>query len=94
MLGERSRDEKDKTYIKMTIEKVFKCKLDIEEYYQTYFEKHLKALFKAVPAELNLPKIIMSKQLIRLATLVHKCLLNKEPCLLVGETGCGKTTLC
>lgn len=25
---------------------------------------------------------------------MHKCLSNKEPVLLVGETGCGKTTLC
>jgi midasin len=26
--------------------------------------------------------------------LVYKCLINKEPVLLVGETGVGKTVLC
>ena len=29
-----------------------------------------------------------------MATLVEKCLINREPVLLVGETGCGKTTIC
>lgn len=29
-----------------------------------------------------------------MAALVEKCLKNKEPVLLVGETGCGKTTIC
>ena len=32
--------------------------------------------------------------MLRLAVLVDKCLDNKEPVLLVGETGCGKTTIC
>ena len=38
--------------------------------------------------------MIITSQLRRMAVLVHKCLKNKEPVLLVGETGCGKTTLC
>ena len=29
-----------------------------------------------------------------MATLVDKCLKSKEPVLLIGETGCGKTTIC
>eukprot|EP00826_Nyctotherus_ovalis_P054948 TRINITY_DN7254_c0_g1_i1.p1 TRINITY_DN7254_c0_g1~~TRINITY_DN7254_c0_g1_i1.p1 ORF type:complete len:121 (-),score=44.35 TRINITY_DN7254_c0_g1_i1:48-410(-) len=30
----------------------------------------------------------------RLYALTDKCIKNKEPVLLVGETGCGKTTVC
>ena len=30
----------------------------------------------------------------RLFVLVDRCVRNKEPVLLVGETGCGKTTVC
>ena len=30
----------------------------------------------------------------RIAVIMDKCLQNKEPILLVGETGCGKTSLC
>ena len=42
----------------------------------------------------DIPKVVASKQLKRLAVLVYKCLINKEPVLLVGETGVGKTVLC
>ena len=94
VLGERSRNAADKQYIRETIQKVFNVKLDVEGLYESYFEDNLKNVFDRVPEELNLPKIIASKQLKRLAVLVEKCLRNREPVLLVGETGCGKTTLC
>ena len=94
VLGERSRNAQDKLFIKQTLEKVFKVQIDEENFYETYFDQNLKDLFDKVPKELNLPKIIPSKQLKRLAVLVEKCLKNREPVLLVGETGCGKTTLC
>jgi midasin len=95
VLGERSRSVEDKQFIKKTIETALKCKIDEEEYYETYFARHsLGEAFSSVPQELGIPTLIVSKQLKRLAVLMHKCLLNKEPVLLVGETGCGKTTLC
>jgi midasin len=94
VLGERSRNTIDKQFIQSTIERVFNVKLDIEAIYEAYFTEKLETIFDRVPAELNLPKIIPSKQLKRLAVLVEKCLRNREPVLLVGETGCGKTTLC
>ena len=94
VLGERSRNAADKQYIRETIQKVFKVTIDPDEIYESYFDQNLKHIFDNVPAELNLPKIIASKQLKRLAVLVEKCLNNREPVLLVGETGCGKTTLC
>jgi len=37
VLAERSRDLKDKEYIKATIEKVFGVKLDIDEFYESFF---------------------------------------------------------
>jgi midasin len=45
----------------------------------------------------NLPEIsniVWTKSMKRLYTLVGKCLQYKEPVLLVGETGTGKTTIC
>ena len=47
-----------------------------------------------MPGDLGIPRLVVSRQLKRLAVLVHKCLRNQEPVLLVGETGCGKTSLC
>ncbi|KAL4085986.1 hypothetical protein PRIC1_014609 [Phytophthora ramorum] len=42
----------------------------------------------------GLEKISVTKSLRRLFALVGRCLQNEEPVLLVGETGCGKTTVC
>jgi midasin len=94
VLGERSRNEMDKLFIKETIEKVAKVKIEDRQYYEDYFAKNLAKQFSEIPQKLDLPRLIQSQQLKRLAVLVHKCLLNQEPVLLVGETGCGKTTLC
>eukprot|EP00347_Sterkiella_histriomuscorum_P024492 403330924 len=94
VLGERSRNSQDKQFIKQTIERVVKTKIDEKQFYEDYFNKNLKQLFNTIPNDLNLPKLIQSQQLKRLAVLMHKCLINLEPVLMVGETGCGKTTLC
>lgn len=42
----------------------------------------------------GLDKISVTKSLRRLFALVGRCLQHEEPVLLVGETGCGKTTVC
>ncbi|GLE05581.1 hypothetical protein PINS_up014613 [Pythium insidiosum] len=42
----------------------------------------------------GLDKISVTKALRRLFALVGRCLQHQEPVLLVGETGCGKTTVC
>jgi hypothetical protein len=49
---------RDKQYIKLTIEKVFGVGLDLDMFYENFFEKNLRHVFNAVPAELNLPPII------------------------------------
>ena len=95
VLGERSRSQQDKEFIKKTIQSTLKCKIDEEKFYDSYFEKNnLGKAFEDLPSDLGIPKLVVSRQLRRLAVLVHKCLGNQEPVLLVGETGCGKTTLC
>ncbi|ORZ38563.1 hypothetical protein BCR44DRAFT_1497173 [Catenaria anguillulae PL171] len=38
--------------------------------------------------------IVWNKTMKRLFSLVVSCIANQEPILLVGETGCGKTTVC
>lgn len=95
VLAERSRSPEDKEFIKKTIEATLKCKVEEQAFYDSYFARHkLDEAFDRMTASLGIPKLIVSRQLLRLAVLVHKCLSNNEPVLLVGETGCGKTTLC
>ena len=79
MLGERLRSEEERLQVRMVIEKFCKVKLD----------------FNAMYPEPNLPnleKIVWTNSMKRLFSLVQVCALKKEPCLIVGETGLGKTT--
>jgi midasin (ATPase involved in ribosome maturation) len=48
VLGERSRNESDKRFIKETIEKVCKVKIDERKYYEDYFNKNLHAKFAEI----------------------------------------------
>ncbi|TDH69545.1 hypothetical protein CCR75_002271 [Bremia lactucae] len=62
--------------------------------------EQVAAIGKSNPESLSagngagLERISVTKSLRRLFALVGRCLHNKEPVLLVGETGCGKTTIC
>lgn len=85
LLAERVRSKEEKLVVKETIEKVMRVKLDMDAYYQKLENPEL---FK-----LNL-SIVWTKAMRRLAVLVETSIKYKEPLLLVGETGCGKTTIC
>jgi midasin len=45
-------------------------------------------------AAAGLKQMVFTKSLQRLFSLVGRCIKHQEPVLLVGETGCGKTTVC
>ena len=98
LLAERMRNQSDRDFVKKIIEKHCKLQIDVEAHYIKYFEDHLSGLFDLnsdqLLSELGMRSLIVTKTLKKLAVLVHKCYMNKEPVLLVGETGCGKTTIC
>ena len=79
VLAERLRNEEDKQFIKQIIEDCFRCTLDVD--YSNV----------GVP---DSSSIVWTGSMKRLYHLVTECIKNREPVLLVGETGCGKTTIC
>lgn len=85
LLAERVRNDEEKIVVKEAIEKVMRVKLDMDSYYEKLENKEL------IKLELS---IVWTKAMRRLAVLVETSIKNKEPLLLVGETGCGKTTVC
>lgn len=85
LLAERVRRPEEKVVVKLALEKVMKVKLDIDQYYQ---DLELPELL-----QMNGP-VVWTKAMRRLAVLVMSSMKNNEPLLLVGETGCGKTTVC
>lgn len=85
LLAERCRSAEERLLVKSVLEKVMKVKLDMDSYYRGLEDSRLMVVESSV---------VWTKSLRKLAVLVEQCLKNNEPVLLVGETGCGKTTVC
>lgn len=93
LLAERGRQAEDKAVIKEVLETVMKVTVD-ESLYQivdTPTESVMARLpFKVVPDS----SMVWTRAMQRLFSLVAFALTHNEPVLLVGETGCGKTSVC
>ncbi|CAN3377160.1 hypothetical protein DIURU_003588 [Diutina rugosa] len=84
LLAERVRVPAERQVVQQVLEKVMKVKLDMDAYY-----KQLEN-----PEVLASSEVVWTKAMRRLAVLVEQSIKYHEPLLLVGETGCGKTTVC
>ncbi|CAN6670439.1 midasin [Trichomonascus vanleenenianus] len=85
LLGERVRKREEKEIVKQVIEKVMKTKIDVDQAYNGLQDNNIIA---------NDNTVVWTKGMRRLLVLVCEALKYNEPVLLVGETGCGKTTIC
>eukprot|EP00736_Rhodelphis_marinus_P003990 Rmarinus@m.5335 len=102
LLAERCRTDAEKLAVKTALEKHIKVpggkfSLDPELLYSDagYFPSGLagtQSVVAGVDPALGL--VVWTDSMRRMASLVARCLKYKEPILLVGETGCGKTTIC
>jgi len=90
LLAERVRKAEDKFAVKKVIEKVMKVKIDDE----TLYRPEVIPEFGMYNDMQSMDGIVWTKAMQRLFALVAEALRNNEPVLLVGETGCGKTTVC
>ncbi|PHH82763.1 hypothetical protein CDD82_4928 [Ophiocordyceps australis] len=90
LLAERVRNAEERIAVKEIIEKIFKVALDAQQMYSADFAPELKQLTK----QQNSQGVVWTHAMRRLYVLVYRALRNNEPVLLVGETGCGKTTVC
>ncbi|KAH9065293.1 midasin [Lactarius vividus] len=93
LLAERARREDDKAVVKSVIESIMKVHIDETTLYSFDRFKGITTGFLDfdVPSSSN---IVWTKAMQRLMVLVGRALLFKEPILLVGETGSGKTSIC
>jgi len=89
LLAERVREDEERVAVKEVIEKVFKVKIDPDALYGAHFSAEMDA-----SGGQNSHGVVWTKAMRRLYVLVAQALRNNEPVLLVGETGCGKTTVC
>uniref|UniRef100_A0A8C6R246 Midasin n=1 Tax=Nannospalax galili TaxID=1026970 RepID=A0A8C6R246_NANGA len=96
LLAGRVRKQEEVDVIQEVLEKHFKKKLCPQSLFSK--ENVLKLLGKSStqtnPLESKFNHIVWTEGMRRLAVLVGRALEFGEPVLLVGDTGCGKTTVC
>ena len=99
LLAERLRSDEEKEIVRCVIEEQLRVSIDCEAFYYAADSKariQLDSISKGEEKEyegLSLHSIAPTRSMLRLLTLVNRCVKQKEPVLLVGETGCGKTTV-
>ena len=92
LLAERARRAEDKAVVKEIIEAEMNVHIDEDTMYwpQLSDTEFLASLGQDLPAS----NIIWTSSMRRLYSLVSRAFRSNEPVLLVGETGCGKTSVC
>jgi midasin len=95
LLAERVRKPEERRQVKEVIETVMsrrgpKIRVDLDSLYSEARCPEI-GLFKSRDSS---QKVVWTNSMRRLYVLVSYALRNNEPVLLIGETGCGKTTVC
>ncbi|ELP92885.1 midasin, putative [Entamoeba invadens IP1] len=85
IVAEKMRTQEEKNVIQKVIEDDLKVKIDFTTVYECK---------EFVEASKLCPEIVWTPSMKRLFCLIVECFKNKEPALLIVETGTGKTTVC
>ncbi|KAH8085408.1 midasin [Cristinia sonorae] len=93
LLAERARKPDDKAVAKEVIESVMKVKIDESRLYQLHDVSRDSMAYLGCPIPES-SQLVWTSAMQRLFILVARALKFHEPVLLVGETGCGKTSVC
>jgi midasin len=90
LLAERVRNPEERSAVREIIERVMRVKLDPNVLYDSASCPEIQLYNNTT----NTNGVVWNSAMRRLYILVAHALRNNEPVLLVGETGCGKTTVC
>ncbi|XP_042401089.1 midasin-like [Zingiber officinale] len=95
LLAERLRDENEKVVVREALERHLRVKLNVDNLYMeaNQDQSSLKSIEQNCSNQ-NFGNITWTNSMKRLFFLVERCYRLREPVLLIGETGGGKTTVC
>ncbi len=93
LLAERARREEDKAVVKEVMETIMKVRIDPSRMYNLGPSRPDVASYLGCPVPAS-SKLVWTLAMQRLFVLLARALRFNEPVLLVGETGCGKTSVC
>lgn len=92
LLAERVRNSEERLVVKQVIEEIMRVKIDED---QLYSVKNMGVLNElGLDAQQPGVDIVWTSSMRRLYGLISQALKHNEPVLLVGPTGCGKTSVC
>lgn len=96
LLAERLRDDSEKIVVQQVLQKQLRVNLVTHDLYNQDKERRdqLLNLCKDKEVMQSLGRIAWTESMWRLYFLIERCHKMREPVLLVGETGGGKTTVC
>ena len=92
LLAERVRNPDERLVVKEVIEEVMKVQIVDARIYEVDVPRAAES--SHIQSSNYLEQIVWTQSMKRLYVLVTQALKNREPVLLVGDTGCGKTTIC
>ena len=95
ILAARVRNEEEQTVIKEILQKIFKREINPEHLFSLSEQTSTitKEILERLLSSDEFPGLAWTADMRRLAVLLAHAWHHKEPVLLVGETGCGKTTV-
>ncbi|CCA66844.1 related to midasin (AAA ATPase) [Serendipita indica DSM 11827] len=91
LIAEKSRREDDKAIVKEVIESVMKVSIHESQIYNIHNPAVVQSLACPLPSD---GTIVWTQAMQRIFVLASRALRHKEPILLVGDTGSGKTSFC
>ncbi|KAM3408334.1 hypothetical protein ACQJBY_001473 [Aegilops geniculata] len=96
LLAERLRDDNEKIVVQEALERHLRVKLNIPDLYnlESIYGESLSSHAIRQRVQESFGHITWTKSMWRLFFLIERCYRSREPVLLVGETGGGKTTVC
>ncbi|KAJ1295332.1 hypothetical protein BS78_01G216000 [Paspalum vaginatum] len=96
LLAERLRDENEKAVVQGALERHLRVTLNIADLYNSEVTCEDTLSLDAIKLRVQkcFGNITWTKSMWRLYFLIERCYRSREPVLLVGETGGGKTTVC
>ncbi|PKI73659.1 hypothetical protein CRG98_005900 [Punica granatum] len=93
LLAERLREESEKSVVKEVLKRHFHLILNEDDLYRQEISQ-AETTVNPDNDFMSLRNVIWTKSMWRMYSLVKRCYELREPVLLVGETGGGKTTVC
>ena len=85
------RTLEDSQLVLKVLQEELNVKLNIPEMYSTFYDSIIQSLDVSTLSEFD--SIVWTRAMKRAFVLIYRCIQFSEPVLLVGETGCGKTSI-